>query len=69
MVDLRASIDEHSCWSIGHGRNVHAWTNCWIAPGLCITNLDVVILAAMINVTVAELVDAAGSWNWLILQD
>jgi hypothetical protein len=57
-------IEANMCKAIGDGHGTKAWEACWIAQGLRVNELDVVIPPSLENASVADLVANDGGWNW-----
>ncbi|MCI33499.1 hypothetical protein A2U01_0054716, partial [Trifolium medium] len=51
----------------GDGRDIEAWEDIWIEEGLCIAQ-HINIPQEIQSARVCDSVDAAGNWNWALLQ-
>jgi hypothetical protein len=64
LVSVMPWIEANMCKAIGDGHGTKAWESCWIARGLRVNELDVVIPPSLENASVADLVANDGGWNW-----
>lgn len=62
------NLNEFEFCCIGNGLTNAAWSTCWIAPGLQITNMDLAIPDPWKDVCVADLVNEYGFWRCEDLQ-
>lgn len=55
-------------WSVGNGKNIKAWQYPWVAPGLVMQDLLQDRSQQLANLTIIELINEQGNWNWNFLR-
>lgn len=64
MYNLMPYIRCTGVWSIGTGEKTNVCEDCWIAPGLCITDVVTNIPESLFGYRVQQLTGTDGEWDW-----
>ncbi|KAI5434750.1 hypothetical protein KIW84_021536 [Lathyrus oleraceus] len=56
-------MDKYNMWSVGEHIDVNAWNDVWIAPNICIFDLQIVIPMHMRNAKLADIAHEDAGWN------
>jgi ribonuclease HI len=63
------NLNLHRCWSIGDGYKVNFWTDKWLDESTRICDHVDYIPEAVCQLTVKDVTDSAGEWNFHMIQN
>jgi hypothetical protein len=69
LKNVSSVLTANEYWVVGNGKHINAWTDCWLEPGLRISDLNISIPDHLTQAKVSDLLNDGGDWNLDLLND